>query len=143
MGHADIATTERYLHFKARGDEAELLAGAFGTKSFAPDKPAMTRAVALAVRHGVREAMIEIAAKNGSAPLRGTQKRPKLPVKPLALDQRNAAMALDMSPDHFRRHIAPLVEAVPRDKVLYAGQAAACHQRWWPSRSVFHGPWTR
>ena len=31
MGHADIATTERYLHFKERGDEAELLAGAFST----------------------------------------------------------------------------------------------------------------
>jgi integrase len=30
MGHADIKTTERYLHFKERGDEADLLANAFG-----------------------------------------------------------------------------------------------------------------
>jgi hypothetical protein len=29
MGHAQLATTERYLHFKERGDEADLLAGAF------------------------------------------------------------------------------------------------------------------
>ncbi len=31
MGHADIRTTQRYLHFKEHGDEAELLAGAFAT----------------------------------------------------------------------------------------------------------------
>ncbi len=29
MGHADIRTTQGYLHFKSRGDEATLLAGAF------------------------------------------------------------------------------------------------------------------
>ena len=29
MGHADIKTTQRYLHYKARGDEADLLSGAF------------------------------------------------------------------------------------------------------------------
>ncbi|MGC1799350.1 MAG: site-specific integrase [Solirubrobacterales bacterium] len=29
MGHADIKTTQRYLHYKARDDEAELLSGAF------------------------------------------------------------------------------------------------------------------
>ena len=29
MGHADIKTTQRYLHYKSRGDEAELLSGAF------------------------------------------------------------------------------------------------------------------
>jgi integrase len=29
MGHADIKTTQRYLHYKARADEAELLSGAF------------------------------------------------------------------------------------------------------------------
>lgn len=29
MGHADIATTQKYLHYKHRGDEAALLAGAF------------------------------------------------------------------------------------------------------------------
>ena len=31
MGHADIKTTQRYLHYKARADEAELLSGAFRT----------------------------------------------------------------------------------------------------------------
>lgn len=31
MGHAQLATTERYLHFKERGDEADRLAGAFAT----------------------------------------------------------------------------------------------------------------
>lgn len=31
MGHAQLATTERYLHFKERGDEADRLAGAFGS----------------------------------------------------------------------------------------------------------------
>jgi len=29
MGHADIKTTQRYLHYKSRDDEAELLSGAF------------------------------------------------------------------------------------------------------------------
>ncbi len=29
MGHADIDTTMRYLHHRSRGDEAQLLAGAF------------------------------------------------------------------------------------------------------------------
>ncbi|MEK6272369.1 MAG: site-specific integrase [Actinomycetota bacterium] len=29
MGHADLKTTERYLHYRAQADEAELLAGAF------------------------------------------------------------------------------------------------------------------
>ncbi len=29
MGHADIKTTQRYLHYKARGDEADLLSDAF------------------------------------------------------------------------------------------------------------------
>jgi integrase len=29
MGHADVATTMRYLHHKSRADEAELLADAF------------------------------------------------------------------------------------------------------------------
>jgi integrase len=29
MGHADIKTTQRYLHYKSRGDEAELLSSAF------------------------------------------------------------------------------------------------------------------
>jgi len=29
MGHADIDTTRRYLHYKARGDEAQLLTEAF------------------------------------------------------------------------------------------------------------------
>jgi integrase len=29
MGHADIKTTQRYLHYKSRSDEAELLSGAF------------------------------------------------------------------------------------------------------------------
>jgi hypothetical protein len=29
MGHADIKTTQRYLHYKAREDEAQLLSGAF------------------------------------------------------------------------------------------------------------------
>jgi integrase len=32
MGHAQLATTERYLHFKERSDEADLLAGAFGVE---------------------------------------------------------------------------------------------------------------
>ena len=32
MGHADIATTQRYLHYKSRGDEASLLEGAFTAK---------------------------------------------------------------------------------------------------------------
>jgi len=29
MGHADLKTTERYLHYREQADEAELLAGAF------------------------------------------------------------------------------------------------------------------
>ncbi len=29
MGHADIKTTQRYLHYKARDHEAELLSDAF------------------------------------------------------------------------------------------------------------------
>lgn len=47
MGHAQLATTERYLHFKARGDEADLLAGAFaaGTAADVDDVAALlTRA---------------------------------------------------------------------------------------------------
>jgi len=32
MGHADIKTTMRYLHHKSRADEAEILAGAFGSE---------------------------------------------------------------------------------------------------------------
>ena len=28
VGHADLKTTERYLHYKERGDEARLLSGA-------------------------------------------------------------------------------------------------------------------
>ena len=29
MGHSDIKTTQRYLHYKSREDEAELLSRAF------------------------------------------------------------------------------------------------------------------
>jgi hypothetical protein len=33
MGHADLKTTARYLHYRARGDEAGRLAEAFKTAS--------------------------------------------------------------------------------------------------------------
>jgi integrase len=36
MGHADIKTTQRYLHYKSREDEAQLLSGAFQA-GIAPD----------------------------------------------------------------------------------------------------------
>ena len=39
MGHADIKTTQRYLHYKARADEAELLSGAFRTTSSLVESP--------------------------------------------------------------------------------------------------------
>jgi integrase len=33
MGHADVQTTMRYLHYAPRGDEAELVAEAFAVNS--------------------------------------------------------------------------------------------------------------
>ena len=33
MGHADIATTQKYLHYVERPDEAELVAAAFALES--------------------------------------------------------------------------------------------------------------
>jgi integrase len=39
MGHADVQTTMRYLHYAPRGDEAELVAEAFAIE----DLPAVER----------------------------------------------------------------------------------------------------
>ncbi len=39
MGHANIATTQKYLHYKRRGDEAERLASAFATSQLAVVAP--------------------------------------------------------------------------------------------------------
>jgi len=39
MGHADLKTTERYLHYKQRGDEARLLSGAFSAEPAAESVP--------------------------------------------------------------------------------------------------------
>ena len=39
MGHADLKTTERYLHYKERGDEAMLLSGAFSAEPVAETVP--------------------------------------------------------------------------------------------------------
>ncbi len=33
MGHADVQTTMRYLHYAPRGDEAELVAKAFAVNN--------------------------------------------------------------------------------------------------------------
>jgi len=44
MGHADVATTMKYLHYVERPDEAELVAAAFALESPAsgPAAPAHT-----------------------------------------------------------------------------------------------------
>ena len=41
MAHADIATTQKYLHYVERPDEAELVAAAFAVESpaLAPGRP--------------------------------------------------------------------------------------------------------
>jgi len=39
MGHADLKATERYLHYKERGDEARLLSGAFSAEPAAETVP--------------------------------------------------------------------------------------------------------
>jgi integrase len=39
MGHADIATTQKYLHYVERPDEAELVAAAFAIESPRPQRP--------------------------------------------------------------------------------------------------------
>lgn len=36
MGHAEIKTTQRYLHYQSRSDEAGLLAGAFAAANVIP-----------------------------------------------------------------------------------------------------------
>ena len=39
MGHADVATTMKYLHYVERPDEAELVAAAFALESPEPQRP--------------------------------------------------------------------------------------------------------
>ena len=55
MGHADIQTTRRYLHFKERGDEAALLAGAVETKAEAAENRVANRVANSAVPSGSNE----------------------------------------------------------------------------------------
>jgi integrase len=45
MGHADVQTTMKYLHYAPRGDEAALVAEAFGTESPGETQPRGTSAV--------------------------------------------------------------------------------------------------
>jgi integrase len=47
MGHADVATTQKYLHYVERPDEAELVAAAFAIESPAsgPRRPRTTDTV--------------------------------------------------------------------------------------------------
>lgn len=42
MGHADLKTTQRYLHYRARGDEASRLAAAFAASG--PQAPGVLTA---------------------------------------------------------------------------------------------------
>ena len=46
MGHADVATTMKYLHYVERPDEAELVAAAFAVES-----PAVGAAAPTSVAH--------------------------------------------------------------------------------------------
>jgi hypothetical protein len=53
MGHADLKTTARYLHYRARGDEAGRLADAF--KTAAPTASALQADDPLTGAAGFRE----------------------------------------------------------------------------------------
>jgi integrase len=39
MGHADVATTMKYLHYVERPDEADVVAAAFAVESPGPQRP--------------------------------------------------------------------------------------------------------